>query len=532
LHNLPERAGYDNGIELFNGSAILLKATEKAFEFCLNWGELKELIEFFNSEDTLDKAFDQALTLMWDNASVINTTQNADYGFFAYEKGVNATVKANVHPFVRLSKIITEIKAKSGLSFVFPSTLTTIINNIAILCMTKNDNPIAIKARPFKYDNVTGTFDGFFNNGFYYDNIMAQNYLFSNYIKSNILGLIFSKPAKTISVTANLRFKNPQNLNLSFVVLRTDMGHPFEVLFEAPFTNVPIVNYATITCHWTSQLSVDDIKTIGVYIKCNTYTEGLQIQPGGTNEVTVNIDPIPNNTPIPYPAWFPVYANLPQIKLIDIIKSICHLFGLYVCRNKDDFYFESIGIIYQNKPKAYDWSDRLINKHKQTPAQIIYRHGGMSQNNILKYSEGDDFNSQAIIEVDDETLPLRADLITLPFAATRMTDGIAVINQYTEKGVEVEFNELKPRLLKTDNANKKLTFIDLDFETLKNNYYQEYQRIMRRPIVITETFKLSELDLKNLDFTIPVYLRQYGQYYAIITIEDRGGICKAEMLQL
>jgi hypothetical protein len=55
---------------------------------------------------------------------------------------------------------------------------------------------------------------------------------------------------------------------------------------------------------------------------------------------------------------------------------------------------------------------------------------------------------------------------------------------------------------------------------------------MQRPVLIQERFKLTEFDIRDLNFTIPVYLEQYGRYYAIITIEYQNGIGKAELMQL
>ena len=67
----------------------------------------------------------------------------------------------------------------------------------------------------------------------------------------------------------------------------------------------------------------------------------------------------------------------------------------------------------------------------------------------------------------------------------------------------------------------------------KNESYAYLQSIVKNPIVITENFLLSELDLHNLDYAVPIYLEKYNSYFAIITLErDSKGICKAELIKL
>jgi hypothetical protein len=173
----------------------------------------------------------------------------------------------------------------------------------------------------------------------------------------------------------------------------------------------------------------------------------------------------------------------------------------------------------------------------------------MAQHNYIKYKEdkNDKVISQASIEVDTEILK-ENDLITLPYAASRQgyVTGIggdtecARVPQYTKTEGKIEFRVLEPRILtafsylhfNVDFPSDYSSYINLDASNLKKKYYEEYQQIMFRPVVITERFNLTEIDLRDIDFTKPIYLEQYGRYYAIITIEYQNGISKAELLQL
>lgn len=66
-----------------------------------------------------------------------------------------------------------------------------------------------------------------------------------------------------------------------------------------------------------------------------------------------------------------------------------------------------------------------------------------------------------------------------------------------------------------------------------NPSYQYLQEMVKTPFVIEENLRLNEFDLKDIDYTRPVYLGKYNAYFAIITIQRNSkGICKCELLKL
>ena len=57
--------------------------------------------------------------------------------------------------------------------------------------------------------------------------------------------------------------------------------------------------------------------------------------------------------------------------------------------------------------------------------------------------------------------------------------------------------------------------------------------MVHNPVVITEKIEINDIELKELDVTVPVYLDQYGRYYAIISVKaEDTGICECKLLQL
>ena len=55
---------------------------------------------------------------------------------------------------------------------------------------------------------------------------------------------------------------------------------------------------------------------------------------------------------------------------------------------------------------------------------------------------------------------------------------------------------------------------------------------MYNPVVISVKLRLTEFDLRDLDFTRPVYFSRYGAYFAIIEINTSGEFSEAKLLKL
>ena len=78
-----------------------------------------------------------------------------------------------------------------------------------------------------------------------------------------------------------------------------------------------------------------------------------------------------------------------------------------------------------------------------------------------------------------------------------------------------------------------VTFSGLDFETILNERYVALKEVLNRARIIKENILVSEYDLKEFDESIPVYLGQYGKYYAVIEMKaEDNGIAEVQLLQL
>jgi hypothetical protein len=191
--------------------------------------------------------------------------------------------------------------------------------------------------------------------------------------------------------------------------------------------------------------------------------------------------------------------------------------------------------LYSKKSQAVDWSDKFVQNNTITFSYLA------AQNNILKYKDDDDVstNGSGIIVEQNETLPIEATLFEMAFSATDETGryNYADIRQW-EKDFDndtFEFNEVNPRICYVDsNAGRVLSlqFNDLAFNKIIPRFYTRYQETVKKPVILECTLRLNELDLKNLDFSTPVYFKQLGKYYGIITIQNTDNISKAKLIQL
>lgn len=228
--------------------------------------------------------------------------------------------------------------------------------------------------------------------------------------------------------------------------------------------------------------------------------------------------------------------NLPDIKQIDFIKAIASICGTFaIPGNGNIVSFVPIDTIIENKTKALNWTKRVIASYSANrPKNISFKIDGFSQRNVYKWKNDDKNKYNGIIYVDDKTLEYEQETLTLPFAASEMKGEIATIPiySYTSDGA-LQYNEsTDPRLLVLKNDNTA-TFDGLDWNTIIENNYKSYQKYIREPKIITELVEIRDHELRNLDMSVPVYLAQYGKYYAVISIKaEKTGICECKLFQL
>lgn len=242
---------------------------------------------------------------------------------------------------------------------------------------------------------------------------------------------------------------------------------------------------------------------------------------------------------------FPVSQYIPAIGQVEFFKSICHMFGWYLEVGGDGDLMLTTFENFSDRTRALDWSDKLVTDGN-IPESVEFNYNDYARNNWMRYKKDEnalrDVNAPSRVDADgaifvlDSTLEENKDLFTLPFAAT---DG-SYIRQYqrsvNERGeTETDFIRTEPRIIPI-NPNSPVVELyfteDMKFSSIIPNRYAYYQEVMYNPVVISVKLRLTEFDLRDLDFTRPVYFSRYGAYFAIIEINTSGEFSEAKLLKL
>lgn len=268
-----------------------------------------------------------------------------------------------------------------------------------------------------------------------------------------------------------------------------------------------------------------------------------------------------------YGMKYPIVINLPEIKILDLLKYVAFMTGTYPQMVKgDSVTFIPIETVWNNKTNSVDWSHKLIHhdKHRK-PAEVQYRLDGWAKRNIYKYKDNDEVKkgvSDGVIEIADDTLDTERNAYEFPFYASRYNN-IPVYGLDDEITEQEADNLLFPSSPQTDdpltgnaatprimyrgffniiNPQDETQSIDLCMavfsqklyaQTSLDAYYKQYIESLKHIHIIIEQVRLTDVELTQFDERKPIYLAQYGRYYAVLKIEsNKANIAKVTMFEL
>lgn len=252
---------------------------------------------------------------------------------------------------------------------------------------------------------------------------------------------------------------------------------------------------------------------------------------------------------VPYGGNFPIGKNLPDIKVTDFLKCICILTSTFPSQRfiGDTLTFADIVNLWEDKAQAVDWTKKLIpSEASNHPRQTDFSVEDYCQHNIYKWKEDDTVYLQhdADMTIDNKTLEYTQDVCTLPFAAT---DGnrIPIYEWESTKRdfgrttltvqTATKYKACKDRIVnltKNDAGYAELAF-NINLQDIFANKLKKLRKTVANPHQITERFNLSDLEILNFDETKPVYLAQYGAYFAVLEVKTTSsGYCEVTMIEL
>lgn len=542
-----------NGIEVVRvGYAVLLSSSE-TYEIALYWGVMANFQTWVDKAAKLNELTGtEALT--WNantTATTLSQMKSTGYGFAKYDCGVSNASLANFHPSATTWWVLNRIATQAGFTFEIPDKHKLALRGIAIPCLSRNASAASNQA-----EATVSTYPFLQNsNGFWGYSIAGNNGTDKHGVFDPDDNTKIRKVDGATKVIISIIDKSGSQLGMT--LYSNDSGaFPSRVYVRATQYND---NSETTTQIAVSIGSSAVSSSTGMYAYQKTYYfadineellwgryDYLRLFPHngsgrivgsrlGNTKLTITED----FESIIYPSTYPIPQNLPEISQIDYIKAICGMLGIFAVpdpANVNNLKFVSLDTLQENKVQACDWSDKLARSNDDEPKTTEYKINDYCRNNYFRYKEDDTVstNADGNLKIDSEILDAEKTVITLPFAPS---DGSTIRHyELNDDGTAVDAVQVKDRIMRliSDGSGlAMLTFDGLDFTTLLSKYYSTLSRLLNGVITIAEQVMLDEYDLKSLDYSIPFYLRQYGKFYGIVSIQSTANkACEVKAIQL
>ena len=517
---------YRNGVKLFDAKAVLISCSEDGFDVALTWGMSEKFIQLMNDDKSIQEFADMALP--WNSSTTYDNglvNGQLSHGYIRHNAGIDVDSnrdKIFIHPSVNCMRLLEEIASYYGLTMDWGSYK----QYIELLYL-----PLISQKASSKYNffeaNITGTLDSDikyvkFTQINRVDGINISNTetygdvvrIYETSLDWELDILIYTNKHNTLNVVELAFYSNAQYIK-SLQISSNDIGlcaYKGVIPFD-------ITEYSNITI----RIRINNGALLGIiksYIKI--FSEDVQS--------------------VSYNQYYPINSNLPDISVVDFIKQICWLFGLFAIKSDTGVSFISVNKIIDNRDKAVDWSKKLV-PTGWTAKETSYTFGDFAQKNYFRYEENENAKSaDGYMVVQNKTLDYEKDLVKLPYTAGGDNGDMRAVPyfKWSDDGTIVELVDCGDRIMQLvisfDSQGKedaRLDFSDLKFQNRVSRFgLSSYQDLIKSPFVIKDTFRLTEIDLKNLDYTIPVYIERYAAFFAIISIKSQGDYSECELLKL
>lgn len=517
---------YRNGVKLFDAKAVLISCSEDGFDVALTWGMSEKFIQLMNDDKSIQEFADMALP--WNSSTTYDNglvDGQLSHGYIRHNAGIDVDSnrdKIFIHPSVNCMRLLEEIASYYGLTMDWGSYK----QYIELLYL-----PLISQKASSKYNffeaNITGTLDSDikyvkFTQINRVDGINISNTetygdvvrIYETSLDWELDILIYTNKHNTLNVVELAFYSNAQYIK-SLQISSNDIGlcaYKGVIPFD-------ITEYSNITI----RIRINNGALLGIiksYIKI--FSEDVQS--------------------VSYNQYYPIGSNLPDISVVDFIKQICWLFGLFAIKSDTGVSFISVNKIIDNRDKAVDWSKKLV-PTGWTAKETSYTFGDFAQKNYFRYEENENAKSaDGYMVVQNKTLDYEKDLVKLPYTAGGDNGDMRAVPyfKWSDDGTTVELEDCGDRIMQLvisfDSQGKedaRLDFSDLKFQNRVSRFgLSSYQDLIKSPFVIKDTFRLTEIDLKNIDYTIPVYIERYAAFFAIISIKSQGDYSECELLKL
>lgn len=509
---------YRNGVKLFDAKAVLISCSEDGFDVALTWGINDKFISLINDDKSIQEFADMALP--WNSSTTYDNglvDGQLSHGYIRHNTGIDVDSnrdKIFIHPSVNCMRLLEEIASYYGIAMEWGS-YKQYIELLYLPLISQKANP----KYNYYFAEIKLEYPGTPNTVVKY---VQTNMTLGIY--NHVMGLtIHLNGSGNYRIESNVKTKN--SANPIYLLIDKDNNNIYSSAFTYDGNYMYSFNKEYLTEEKDLYLHID-----------------FQSQIDESYNNYIKITDIELNDEAQYYTYYPIGSNLPDISVVDFIKQICWLFGLFAIKIDTGVFFMPVSKIIDNKKKAVDWSKKLV-PTGWTAKETSYTFGDFARKNYFRYEENENAKSaDGYMVVQNNTLDHEKDLVKLPYTAGGDNGDMRAVPyfKWSEDGTTVELEDCGDRIMQLvisfDSQGKedaRLDFSDLKFQNRVSRFgLSSYQDLIKSPFVIKDTFRLTEIDLKNLDYTIPVYIERYAAFFAIISIKSQGDYSECELLKL
>lgn len=500
------------------------------------------------------------------NAEVVLRTTNSDFadGSSSADKFPQITY-ALTRPCVNVSWILEQITADTGISFIWSGEAKNLINTLSI--------PL------IKRDGDSGTYSELM----LYMDIQNSGKLGLQQFMVREGGIFFDK---TTDFVSSIQAKTSGKIYFS-----ANASWDFNVEGKVPDTpgHGGTTRYYTFTdCYLVIRITHnDDNKPTDEYvvgskgylmvsedsvlsntIAIKQYASGnieieqydiitfeLKNDTGTPIDLFYNFSliGIPNDDQeVPIGGMYPIVKNLPEIEVVDMLKFLCAITGTFPIQVKDKtkVQFAEINEIWGNLSQPVDWSEKLISYNfENKPKSLEFSLDDYARRNFYKWKEDELTQGyyDGCLIINNDTLEANNDVFEFPFAAsdnnivplisheayTGLINSSPINNgETTSTNETVQCEDRIMNAYRDSNGKVSLRF-DMNMQNIIDNKYSRLANTLSSLKVVKETILLSDIDIMEFDETKPVFLAQYGAYFAVTEIQvNEDGTSDVTMFQL
>lgn len=531
-----------DGVQIVEDANVVLISVSDTIEIALSWGNAVGFAKIVDNDKTLQdlnyETGNNAEYIYW----TLRGNPTLDFPEIRYGFKENETAVYN-HPVVSAKWILDKISSDSGVTFNFPKTKEDMLETMIIPILLRDDSPKLIEENAVMV-YVSGL------NVVTQDLIKTATFLFaSGSGRSFYMELVKdSEPMYKYVMPLYKDLKLKITLDCYFVisvegiepgralqVFNNETGEVIETYQPDIVEDLGNNLYKII---YNSEYEITDIPELNkLSFFFNSRASSEFSGWGGTIKFSFSSSIIAIGEYLVNRYYY--VPNLPNIKQIDFIKSVAYMLGVFAVPGKGNAIdFVSFDSVIENKKKAVDWSGKVVfGEYGDVARNISYQLNDFAQRNWFRYKEDDTVkgNYDSYIPVENRAIEYERDAVSLPFAACDSYGNVAVIPlySYNDDG-ELEYDSgVEPRIVLYDPETKSGRFYPLAWSELVKQNYSSYREVVKQPKVVKELVRLSPPELAELDLLTPVYIRQYGSYFAIVTVKTKeNNICEVELLKI